>query len=91
MSRYADKPWLASYAEGQPAALIPEFSDALAMFKAAVERNPDGDLIRYFDGRITLRELDELSDAFAVGLLDSGFSRGDRVALYLQNVPQFVI
>ena len=91
MSVYDDKPWLSLYAEGQPAELTPEFGDALSMFEAAVARNPDGDAIRYFDGRITLRELDELSDALAVGLLESGFSRGDRVALYLQNVPQFVI
>jgi long-chain acyl-CoA synthetase len=91
MSVYDEKPWLSLYAEGQPAELAPEFGDALAMFMAAVARNPDGDAIRYFDGRITLRELDELTDALAAGLLDSGFSRGDRLALYLQNVPQFVI
>jgi long-chain acyl-CoA synthetase len=90
-SAYDARPWLSSYDEGQPDALVPEFSDALAMFAAAVARNPDGDAIRYFDGRITLRELDGLSDAFAAGLLDTGFARGDRVALYLQNVPQFVI
>ena len=50
------------------------------MFAAAVARNPDGDIIRYFDGRITLRELDELSDAFAAGILDAGFAAGERVA-----------
>jgi long-chain acyl-CoA synthetase len=91
VSVYDDRPWLALYDEGQPTGLALEFEDALAMFKASVERNPGGDALRYFDGRITLRELDELSDAFAVGLLDAGFSRGDRVGLYLQNVPQFVI
>jgi long-chain acyl-CoA synthetase len=91
MSVYDDKPWLSLYAEGQPAELKPEFGDALAMFRAAVARDPEGDAIRYFDGRITLRELDDLTDAFAAGLLDGGFARGDRVALYLQNVPQFVI
>ena len=91
MGVYEDKPWLSLYAEGQPAELTREFDDALAMFRAAVARNPQGDAIRYFDGRISLWELDELSDAFAVGLLDRGFARGDRVALYLQNVPQFVI
>jgi long-chain acyl-CoA synthetase len=91
MSIYDEKPWLPLYADGQPHDIEPEFTDALAMFRATVERNPDGDIIRYFDGRITVRELDELSDAFASGLLDSGFSTGDRVALYLQNVPQFVI
>jgi long-chain acyl-CoA synthetase len=91
MSIYEERPWLARYDAGQPHDLVPEHPDALAMFRAAVARNPDGDAVRYFDGRITLRELDELTDAFAVGLLDSGVARGDRVALYLQNVPQFVI
>jgi long-chain acyl-CoA synthetase len=88
---YDERPWLARYDPGQPHDLQPEFGDALAMFRASVERVPDGDAIRYFDGRISLRELDELTDAFAAGLLDTGLEPGDRVALYLQNVPQFVI
>jgi long-chain acyl-CoA synthetase len=88
---YDERPWLARYDAGQPHDLELEHPDALAMFRAAVARDPDGDAVRYFDGRITLRELDELSDAFAVGILDSGLAAGDRVALYLQNVPQFVI
>jgi long-chain acyl-CoA synthetase len=91
MSVYDERPWLARYDEGQPHDLAVEHTDALAMFRAAVARDPDGDAIRYFDGRITLRELDELTDAFAVGLRDTGLAAGDRVALYLQNVPQFVI
>ncbi|GEL16294.1 class I adenylate-forming enzyme family protein [Pseudonocardia asaccharolytica] len=91
MSSYDEKPWLGIYDKEQPAEITPEFTDALAMFAASVARNPDGDAIRYFDGRITLRELDELTDAFAAGLLDTGVTPGDRVALYLQNVPQFVI
>ena len=61
------------------------------MFRAAVERDPDGEIIRYFDGRLTLRELDELSDALAAALAAAGFAPGDRLAVYLQNVPQFVI
>jgi long-chain acyl-CoA synthetase len=91
MSIYDDKPWLALYVPGQPAEIAVEYDNAVAMFRATVERNPDGDAIRYFDGRITFRELDQLTDAFAAALVDTGFARGDRVALYLQNVPQFVI
>jgi long-chain acyl-CoA synthetase len=91
MSVYDEKPWLARYDPGQPAELSLEYSDALAMFRASVRRNPDGDLIRYFGAGITARELDELSDAFAVALAGLGVIPGDRVALYLQNVPQFVI
>ena len=91
MSIYDERPWLARYDAGQPADITPEHGNALSMFRATVQRNPDGDAVRYFDGRISYRELDDLTDAFATGLLDSGFSAGERVALYLQNVPQFVI
>ena len=89
MSIYDEKPWLSRYDPDQPAEISLEFTDALSMFRASVRRNPDGDIIRYFGGRISARELDELSDAFAVALLDLGVQPGDRVALYLQNVPQF--
>jgi long-chain acyl-CoA synthetase len=91
MSIYDEKPWLSRYDPDQPAEITLEFTDALAMFRASVSRNPDGDAVRYFGGRITARELDELSDAFAVALAEEGLRPGDRVALYLQNVPQFVI
>ena len=91
MGVYGERPWLHLYGEGQPHDITPEYPDALSMFAASVARNPDGDAIRYFDGRITYRELDELTDAFAVALLDGGLQRGDRVAMYLQNVPQFII
>jgi long-chain acyl-CoA synthetase len=91
MSVYDEKPWLSRYDQGQPAEIALEFTDALSMFRASVRRNPDGDIIRYFGGRITARELDELSDAFAVALSGLGVRAGDRVALYVQNVPQFVI
>ena len=91
MSVYDEKPWLSLYDQGQPAEIALEFTDALSMFRASVSRNPDGDIIRYFGGRITARELDELSDAFAVALAALGVQAGDRVAVYVQNVPQFVI
>ena len=91
MSIYDDKPWLARYAPGQPAGITVEYDNAVAMFGATVARQPQADAIRYFDGRITFAELDALTDAFAVALLAEGLAAGDRVALYLQNVPQFVI
>ena len=91
MSVYDERPWLARYAPGQPANIDVEYDTALSMFAATVARNPGGDAIRYFDGRISFAELDALSDAFAAALAAHGVAPGDRVALYLQNVPQFVI
>ena len=91
MSVYDEKPWLARYDQGQPAEITPEYPNMLELFRATVARNGSGDAIRYFDRKISFAELDELTDAFAAGLIAEGFQRGDRVALFMQNVPQFVI
>jgi long-chain acyl-CoA synthetase len=90
MSAYDERPWLARYGD-QPADYEVEFDNALDMFTAGVARDPSAVALRYFDGVITRQQLDELSDALASGLLANGFSAGDRLAVYLQNVPQFVI
>ncbi len=79
------------YDAGQPADITPEFSDALSMFRAAAAAHPDRPLIHYFDRSITMAEADGASDALAAGLLANGFGPGDRLAVYLQNVPQFVL
>ena len=91
MSSYDERPWLARYDAGQPSDIEVEFASALAMFSACARRDPEAPIIRYFDGVLTRRELDELSGAFAAALAEAGFSAGERVALFLQNVPQFVI
>ena len=91
MTTYEDRPWLARYDPGQPADITPEFSDALSMFRAAAAAHPDLALIHYFDRSLTLAEVDDASDALAAGLLANGFAPGDRLAVYLQNVPQFVV
>jgi long-chain acyl-CoA synthetase len=63
----------------------------LDQFRASARLRPDRDLVRYFDTPLSLRRVDELSDAFAVGLAEAGVARGDRVAIFLQNVPQYPI
>lgn len=91
VNSYDEKVWLSLYPDPAKGSLELEFATALEMFAATVARAPDGDALRYYDGRISARELDELTDAFAVGILDAGFSPGERVAIYAQNIPQFVI
>ena len=91
MSAYDDKPWLASYVPGHPSEYVLEHESALEMFAAGLAKDPDGDALRYFDGVLTRAELDAQSDALAAGLLANGFAPGERLAVYLQNVPQFVI
>ncbi len=40
---------------------------------------------------ITYREMTELTDRLAAGLVARGVSKGDRVAIFMPNSPQFVI
>ena len=65
--------------------------NALDAFRAAVRTAPNGSALLYFDGRMSYRELDRASDALAASLLAGGVRPGDRVALYLQNMPGFII
>jgi long-chain acyl-CoA synthetase len=46
MSVYDQKPWLAQYSAGVPAEIVPEFTDALSMFRQALARDPQRTLIR---------------------------------------------
>ncbi|MBE7189537.1 AMP-binding protein [Jatrophihabitans endophyticus] len=91
MTSYAQRPWLAVYRDGQPSDLEVEFTDVLSMFASALDREPHRDVLRYFDGSWTVERLAAESDALAVALLDLGFAPGDRLVLFTQNDPAFVI
>ncbi len=56
-----------------------------------VAARPDGVAVTYFDGQLTARELDEESDALAVAFAGLGTEHGDRVGVYLQNLPQYAV
>lgn len=60
-------------------------------WRARVEREPDALALAYFDGTMTVREVDEASDALAAAYRSLGTERGDRVAIYLQNIPQYAL
>jgi len=91
VSTYTDRPWLTHYAHGLPPDITAEYGTMLELFAASVRRAPDTQAIRYFDGVLTLADLDAASDALAVGLASGGFQPGDRLAVYLQNNPAFVV
>jgi acyl-CoA synthetase (AMP-forming)/AMP-acid ligase II len=61
------------------------------LLDSTAERHPDVTAMIFQDNRISYRELKDQVDRFATALQDLGVARGDRVALYLANMPQFVI
>ncbi|GAA2149075.1 hypothetical protein GCM10009844_28320 [Nocardioides koreensis] len=91
MTTYTERPWLALYRDGTRADITPAFDTMLELFRASVSRAPDAVAIRYFDGSLTFADLDARSDALAVALAEQGFAAGDRLAVYTQNNPAFVV
>jgi long-chain acyl-CoA synthetase len=91
MTTYTERPWLHLYASGLPADITPDYPTMLDMFDASVARAPDSAAIKYFDGVLTVADLDARSDSLAVALAASGFAAGDRLAVYVQNNPAFVV
>ena len=90
-SVYESKPWLEKYADYVPKELpLPEKS-MVDLFEESAERVPDRDAIQYFDEKISYGELNDLADRFATLLVSRGVDKGDRVAVYTQNNPQFLI
>jgi long-chain acyl-CoA synthetase len=88
---YDERPWLGLYTRGMPTDIEVRFTSALDMFTASVAANPDQVLVHWFGRSFTLAEVDRMTDAMAAGLVAEGLLPGDRLAIYLQNVPQFVI
>lgn len=87
----ANRPWVALYGDGMQADRTPRYVSLLQAFDNAVARAPDQPAILYFDRQISFAELDAQSRAFAAALAQGGFQKGDRMAIYLQNVPEFLV
>lgn len=63
----------------------------LDAWRTRVSRSPDRPALAYFDAVLTAREVDEASDALAAAFADRGVTPGDRVGIYLQNVPHYAL
>jgi long-chain acyl-CoA synthetase len=91
LTTYTGRPWTKLYSEGCPADITVDYSNMLDLFNASVTRAPDNVAIKYFDGVLTFADLDARSDSLAVALVDNGFATEDRLGVYVQNNPAFVI
>jgi acyl-CoA synthetase (AMP-forming)/AMP-acid ligase II len=55
------------------------------------QKTPDRPCLIYYGTQLTFSELDDLSDRVAGFLAEQGLKKGDRVAVFLPNCPQFII
>lgn len=61
------------------------------LLQQTAKRFPEKTAIVYDDAKMTYSQLDYLANKFAHALLKLGINKGDCVALFLPNVPPFII
>jgi acyl-CoA synthetase (AMP-forming)/AMP-acid ligase II len=88
---YQTRAWLHNYPARVPPDLPLPDQSAVDLFERTAATHPNRPALLYFDQPISYAALDSMVDAFAVALQALGVGRGDRVASFLQHVPQFVI
>jgi long-chain acyl-CoA synthetase len=85
------KPWLKFWPEGVPQSIDYPNVPLFELLRNTAKKHPEHVAIVFFGKKITYQELDNLSDRFATALHDMGVKKGDRVALFMPNTPQFII
>ena len=88
---YLNKPWLAHYPENVPPEVVAPEISVPELFDRMVEKYAKKPALIFYGKKISYRELCEQIDRFSAALTDLGVGKGDTVALYLLNSPQYVI
>ncbi len=85
-------PWLKRYNKGVPYSLKPYPERTLLdVVSETAHLRPDHTALIFKGRYLSYLELENISDAFASGLVKLGVKKGDRVALLLPNSPQSII
>ena len=88
---YMAKPWLKYYPEGVPEDVETPDVSVPEIFNQTVEKYGNKTALIFYGKKISYLKLGELIDRFATALVDLGVRKGDTVALYLLNCPQYVV
>ncbi|MDH7476755.1 MAG: long-chain fatty acid--CoA ligase [Candidatus Bathyarchaeota archaeon] len=86
-----EKPWYKFWPEGVPKHIDYPEIPLFQFLRDTAGKYPEKTAIVYFDRKISYKELDTITDKFATALTDFGVKKGDKVAIFLPNIPQFIM
>jgi len=86
-----ERPWLKSYPEDIPVTIAYPQITIHQILANTAKKYPENTALIFIGRKMTYRELSELVDKLATALHQLGVKKGDKVALFLPNCPQFVI
>jgi long-chain acyl-CoA synthetase len=90
-SQPLERPWFRFWPESVPKHIDYPEVPLHELLRSTARKYPNKVAVVYFDKPLTYQQLDEACDRFATALSGLGVKKGDKVALFLPNVPQFVI
>lgn len=86
-----DKPWLAHYDQGVPHSIDIPQAPLFYFLEEAARKYPDRACTIFNGAVVSYRKMNALTDSMAAALVEIGVKKGDRVGIFMPNVPQFVI
>ena len=86
-----DRPWLAHYDKGVPHTIEYPKAPLFYFLEEAARKYPDRACTIFNGAVISYKEMNALTDHMAAALVELGVKKGDRVGIFMPNVPQFVI
>ncbi len=72
-------------------AQVDAYRNLAEVLEAAFQRHPKRDALDCMDSRVSFGQLSEMSSALGAWLQSMGLKPGDRVALMMPNVPQYLV
>ena len=86
-----DKPWFNAWPTNVPKSIEYPAISLHGLLHETAKRYPEKIAIAYREEEITYAQLETFSNQFANALAELGLKKGDRMALFLPNTPQFLI
>jgi len=90
-SPYGSKIWLKSYDDHVKPEIEIEVYSIAEMVRRTVNKYPDSLCFDFQGSKATFKEAEMLINSFANFLVENGVKKGDRVAINMPNVPQFIV
>lgn len=84
-------PWAAYYPGGIAPDLTAPVATMLEAWEEHVRARPGAPALHYFDATLSFAEVDAAAGALAAALHDHGLRVDERLAVYLQNDPQWLV
>ena len=91
MQQLADRPWLKIKLDGRYTIPPPDKKPLYSLLTDSAKLHPGKTCIHYQGRNLTYSEVDDISSRFASGLVSLGLKKGDRVAIFMPNIPQLVM